>query len=654
MLFQNQNLTNTKQARRTALQLIDDFAIDFQAKQYEFFTDSQLLAAAGSTLVFDAESYVNYFLVSFKCIETKRIVFFEDSPESSIDIRKLAWVMSNFRIVGFNSWTYDLPICSLAVYGHRAEALKHATNQLILSNMRPTEFYRQYEISTPRVDHIDLIEVAPLKASLKIYAGRLHAARMQELPIAFDAELTEKEAKAVRLYNFHDLDNTALLFDNLKPAIELRYQLSNEYHEDLRSKSDAQIAEAVISKEIKNINGWFPKRPKIEPGTTFFYQVPEYIRYENPELQRMLDVVRRAKFVVGEDGTTDMPPEINNYQIRLGRCLYKMGIGGLHSTEKCAVHKATEDTLLIDKDVSSYYPAIILNLGLAPKHLGKSFLHVYREIVDRRLKAKQIAPKGIVEQSLKICINGSFGKLGSKYSVLYSPDLMIQVTVTGQLALLLLIEMIEKAGIPVVSANTDGMIVLCPKDRYIYMEAEVIRWQQMTGFETEETRYKAIYSRDVNNYVAITEEGKVKVKGAYTEKGSSGNTVLAKNPNTHICNDAVSDFLSKGIPVEKTIRDCKDIRRFVVVQNVKGGAEKSGVYLGRAVRWYYSTKIRGEINYVKNGNKVPNSENGMPLQDLPSEFPADIDYDRYIKKADDILHDIGFYERANVKSATLF
>src|SRR5208283_102871 len=103
------------------------------------------------------------------------------------------------------------------------------------------------------------------------------------------------------------------------------------------------------------------------------------------------------------------------------------------------------------------------------------------------------------------------------------------------------------------------------------------QWGKLTGFETEETRYKAIYSRDVNNYIAIKEnsEDEPKVKGSYSERGSSGDTILAKNPETLICNDAAIQFLWHGKSVEETIRNCKDVRRFVTVRNVRGGAAKS-------------------------------------------------------------------------------
>ena len=56
-------------------------------------------------------------------------------------------------------------------------------------------------------------------------------------------------------------------------------------------------------------------------------------------------------------------------------------------------------------------------------------------------------------------LNGTFGKTGSPYSVLFAPEMMIQTTITGQLALLMLIEHLETASISVISANTDGIVI---------------------------------------------------------------------------------------------------------------------------------------------------------------------------------------------------
>lgn len=256
---------------------------------------------------------------------------------------------------------------------------------------------------------------------------------------------------------------------------------------------------------------------------------------------------------------------------------------------------------------------------------------IKKELADCRA---QLEVARVETESKKIQINGSFGKFGSPYSKLYSPTLLIQTTVTGQLSLLMLIEQLESEGIPVVSANTDGIVIKCPRDKIALMELIVLEWEVATGFETEATEYLALYSRDVNNYVAIKPDG-FKVKGVYAP------AALQKNPTNEIVTKAVIEFLQKGIPVEQTIHGCTDITKFVSVRTVKGGAVKDGAYLGKAVRWYYALGELGTINYKVNGYTVPRTEGAKPLMDLPEAFPDDVDLDWYIAEAQSILRDIG-------------
>ncbi len=108
-----------------------------------------------------------------------------------------------------------------------------------------------------------------------------------------------------------------------------------------------------------------------------------------------------------------------------------------------------------------------------------------------------------------------------------------------------------------------------------------------------------------------------------------------------ICNDAVAEFLQHGTPIAETIRNCRDIRRFVTVRTVKGGAVKNGDYLGKAIRFYYAEGEEGAIIYASNGNNVPLSTGARPLMQLPGEFPEDVDFARYESIANEILVEIG-------------
>lgn len=604
-------------------------------------------------LLFDVESYWNYFLISFASYTTGAIVYFEMSSGQELAERaKLEWIMRSFTLVGFNSYGYDLPMAALALAGKNTEQIKTATNRIIQEEWRATDVLKQNKVrALKNIDHIDLIEVAPLTASLKIYGGRLHTPRMQDLPFHHEATLSPDQMAIVRWYNVNDLMQTGFLLESLTEQVELRESLGREYDIDLRSRSDAQIAEAVISNELHRLDGSRPGKPVIEPGTSYRYKVPSFLKYESPLMQWALEVVRNAWFVVEHHGSVGMPPEVGALHLRIGGNVYRMGIGGLHSSETTIAHVAGTTHCIVDRDVTSYYPQIILNQQLYPHHLGPQFLRVYSNIVNRRVAAKSAGMR-VVADTLKIVVNGSFGKLGSKYSILYSPDLLVQVTVTGQLALLMLIERLELSGVQVVSANTDGVVIKCERAQRDSMERVIHQWERDTGFQTEETEYAAYYSRDVNNYIAVKvpdKDGKVgvKSKGAYNNPWNDPKQAIFRlhmNPKSTVCIDAVEMLLTKNIPVTDTIRACTDVRKFVSVRKVKGGAVKNGVYLGASIRWYYSTDNEGEMVYASSGNKVPRSDGAKPLMQLPAQLPDDVDYDWYIAEATKILREIGYTE----------
>jgi hypothetical protein len=163
----------------------------------------------------------------------------------------------------------------------------------------------------------------------------------------------------------------------------------------------------------------------------------------------------------------------------------------------------------------------------------------------------------------------------------------------------------------------------------------VAEWEKQTGFATEETRYRALYSRDVNNYIAIKEGGGVKLKGAFAPAG------LMKNPTNEICVDAILKDLTAGVPVLDTIEACRDIRKFISIRQVKGGAVKDGEYLGKAVRWYYARGETGAIHYKLNNYTVARSEGAKPLMQLPEKFPTDVDTSWYVREAYSLMMDIG-------------
>ena len=582
--------------------------------------------------VFDTEIYRDYFLVAFKNLATGNITTLERTPEQDLDILKVQKILHAYTLVSFNGNHFDLPVLGAALTGADNATIKDICDSIIVGKQRIGHPFED-------IDHIDIIEVAPGFLGLKQYGARLHARTIQDLPIEPGASITPEMRATLREYCINDLALTELLYKHLLPQIDLRRTMTAEYAIDLRSKSDAQIAEAVIKKEVEARNGGVRIfRKEMAPNTKLTYTPPDWIAFVTATGRSVLDAVIESEYVIDQWGSPVLPERLADCMVGFNDTHYRLGIGGLHSTESRMTHHADDDYVLIDRDVASYYPSLILGMGLAPANMGQHFLDVYAGIVERRLAAKH-AGDTVTADSLKICVNGSFGKLGSKWSVLYAPQLMLQVTLTGQLALLMLIEQLEQHGIHVVSANTDGIVIKCRRAKVAEMDAIVEWWEHTTGLVTEATQYAAIYSKDVNNYIAIKHGGKVKAKGLYAPAS------LTKQSTNEICVDAVLAKLQHGTDIGATIRACTDIRKFITIRGVKGGAIKDGQYLGKVARWYYSTRTTSTITDMK-GTTVARSAGGMPCMTLPDVLPDDIDYAWYFNEAQQIIEDITATEEA--------
>ncbi len=634
--------------------------------------------------VCDTECFPNYWSIGFRTSEGRQKVFelFDGTP---LDKPAIARVFKSFRVFTFNGIAYDMPMILYAMKGATNDELKTLNDELIVGGLKHWQAFDKYGLEIPDfVDHVDLWNVAPSAAQmagLKKYAGMMHSKTMRDLPYSPDHVLAPREIEHVRSYHGNDLQVTDELRDEMGPQLALRAQISAKYGIDFRSKSDAQCGEAVIKHLVEKRVGKRIYKPDIKPGP-FFYVAPAYVKFKTPYMQQMLGELLRAPFVVRRDGYVEPPAMFGKKKgkddtamvndgetyeggsaIIIGDGVYKMGIGGLHSQESKVTYLPQPGVRIVDRDVRGYYPRLMINSGFEPDNMKGHFREILLSMVTTRDTEKELSQNFKLtpiaraihksnSESLKIFTNGIFGKTGSPYSIVYAPRMMIQTTVTGQLSILMLIEDMVLNGFKVISANTDGFVTLVPDEKRWLFEALVFDWECTTTLETEEAVYRSLHSRDVNNYLAIKvpEAGEefsvnrhVKRKGAYAPSGRGIPAAmgLKKTPDVEVCSEAAIAFLLDGTPVQSTVRNCQDIRKFVTVRTVKGGGQKNDETIGKVVRYYYADDNPGPITYISSGNRVPSSEGAEPCMELPDELPRNIDYAWYEREALAILDDMG-------------
>lgn len=603
------------------------------------------------TLIYDIEVCKNNAMVGFENYKTGKVKQFQYDES-----KKIKKYIKKSTLVGFNSRNFDDIILQLMIDGESIDEIFRVTLDLIVHDGKRWDYHTD-------IKSVDLIEVATGQASLKLYGARLGTKRIQDLPYDPNEKHSKKMWKNVCDYNKNDLRVTKELYDFLQPQLQLRADIGKQYGIDVMSRSDAQVAEDIFSVELKKV-GINAKKVKKEIPKEIIYEAPKAVKFKSKKLKKLVKNIEDTVFGVDKGGSPMLPQWLKDEVIEINGKTYNIGIGGIHSQEKSISHAGDMGNV----DIASMYPSLIVTLGLYPPHLGPKWLSIYSNIKDIRLEAKRAGDK-VKSDMLKIVLNGSYGKLGSKYSFLYAPELLLTITLTGQLYMLMLIERLEAKGVNVVSANTDGLEILYDNNRKLVKKI-VTQWEKETGMEMEYGFYKSLHSRDVNSYVAVY-DNYVKAKGYYAFPA------IDKNPQYPIVTHAIRMYLLDGTPIEKTIKGCGDPAEFCISRKVAGGGlwspteypnteeydkfivefeagkrkdnkalrkrneayqrdfvlmEKEKWYLGKVVRYYFS-KNGKPLYYGTSGNKVPLSSeyNGSkPMMELTDDVPNDLDYKAYI------------------------
>ena len=225
--------------------------------------------------------------------------------------------------------------------------------------------------------------------------------------------------------------------------------------------------------------------------------------------------------------------------------------------------------ILRNYDVQSYYPSLMVRNGYTSRNIPSA--EDFAEVYHTRLEAKRTGDKH-TDKTLKLILNTTYGASLASTNPLFDPLMGRSICISGQLYLLELAENLYQT-IPelrIVALNTDGILIEFDDSNYTEVLEIIDEWQERTGFVLEEDKIRSLFQRDVNNYILVFENGKVKVKGGLTSGIPEGGAFKINNDYV-IVKQAVIDYFVNGTPARETIMGCDDIHKFQLVAKAGGG-----------------------------------------------------------------------------------
>lgn len=648
--------------------------------------------------VYDIEVFQNIFHCSVKNTETGEIYKFEISERKN-QLRELVkffkqvdsyikWgdfyttdleIKSEVIFCGYNNLHYDNPIVNYIIeYEDKLMSYNVATICSSIFNLSRTittstedniEAWKhwKYQIWFDTFDLLTMLYSNKLRVGLKEIQVTMQYPNVQEFVCDWSKPLLLEDFDNMIDYNINDIESTAELLNRCKKDIDLRIAIEDEYGVRVLSKDGVNIGMKILTQKYLEKTGltWWDIEGLRSPMDYIPLKdvILPFIKYDSPILQRVLDDMKSQIVSPGRKGYE------NNFIFNGLR--YTVGVGGIHSKNDPEIIIPKEDEMLIDIDVASLYPSMLIEYKFYPKHLGPEFLEVYSQIKDERIEAKHNGDK-VKNETLKLALNGLSGNLQNQHNFCYSPFAVMQIRINGQLLLLMLAERLTQIGCRIVQANTDGLFVLLKKS--IYEQANKIcqEWEQLARLTLEEERFEAMYQYAINDYIAVKEGYKetknpdlIKTKGMFITK-----VLLGKGLSAKIIPEAIIKYFVDGIPVEDTIKGCTDIRKFLMSEKTgkqwhveymnqeqqrtnRFYASTNGGYLWK---WKYTGHAEGEVveyyepyvgrqSYIAKEKSYQNmlTASGVTLLNKFDDKPIEerkINYRYYIYEAYKIIRDL--------------
>ena len=437
--------------------------------------------------------------------------------------------------IGYNIRDYD----SYIFKGILAGFNPYEINEHII-----TKGLKGYQFSNTLKDYplitYDLIQ---LNTSLKqLEAMQGHNVYESGVDFRIDRKLTPEEIEETVKYCRNDVEETINLFTQLKSGFDSRLELINEFKLPLSemSKTNSQTIATILGAVRRDCNDEFNLN-----FPTYLDKVKKY----NHVIDWYRDFKTTKKF------TDEEKKEIysKKYSVEVAGVKHDFGWGGLHG----AIPKYYGEGYFLHIDVNSYYPSLMISHNYFSRAVDSEGSERFKMVYHENLRLKKFPELKKKREVYKLICNSTYGCFKDKYNPLYDPLQANNICVTGQLALLLLIEMLEPH-CTLIQSNTDGLIVkLHSLDDYELIDDICYEWEQMTGVKLAfDPIITKIYQKDVNNYLFINEDGEVEAKGAYVKKLSPLDNDLP------IVNKAMREYMINGTPVEDTINSCDELIQF--------------------------------------------------------------------------------------------
>jgi hypothetical protein len=363
---------------------------------------------------YDVESRSNYFCAIFYDGKATTVFRIHDANMvSSINLdathhsggHKLAHFVSDKDkvLIGFNSFNYDDLLLRYIVANPNATAsqINNLSQRIITSEHMPDDLFKSQYATYPWKHSIDVWAITNKKGGLKEWQCRMHFPTVVDAPIDFNAPLPIEKIAETEKYCQHDVFSTWQLYQQHKHLVTLRENIMTEFNVGSRVfvQPDAGVTKTIALASYKaNTGGWSSTARDAarlcEDNTRRRWQADELVskcvRYQTREFKDFETFFRSCNLVGDAQGTTwAYADEAFKQPVELAGVRFQIGVGGLHSVDSPGRFTATDDVGIFDLDVASYYPSLILTLGLYPKHIGPAWLDEFRRIRDERIAAKR-------------------------------------------------------------------------------------------------------------------------------------------------------------------------------------------------------------------------------------------------------------------------